>query len=230
MAPDRPPTLLRRRRPGRAGGVVRGAVAPCGCQRADDRAGRPLRGAGPGSAVGLDDLYWSMRVTLVRRQPDLETFDRVFAAVFESERGSTRTPAQGRRPRAPPPHPVRSSRSRAGASGGRGGPRLPWHTLPRNTPEDETPDDPRSCRSCCRARWRGLAHTPFDEFDESSSPLLGRWLERAAPSWPRGGAGGCGPATRRGHRAAADDRGVPSYGLGAAGAAATAPGAAAARR
>jgi uncharacterized protein with von Willebrand factor type A (vWA) domain len=30
----------------------------------------------------------------------------------------------------------------------------------------------------------GMAHTPFDEFDDELLTALGRWLEHAAPQWP----------------------------------------------
>ena len=92
----------------------------------------------------LDDLYWSMRVTLVRRQPDLETFDRVFAAVFEAERGID--PHARRQGVVPEPAPPSSGpfvsvpgRRRPGDEQSDSG--VPWQTLPRIRSEEETPDD-----------------------------------------------------------------------------------------
>jgi uncharacterized protein with von Willebrand factor type A (vWA) domain len=144
---------------------------------------------GVATPVGLDELYWSMRVTLVRRQPDLETFDRVFAAVFlETERGidphARREGVQAAEPAAFPPGPLvsvpglRSQREESEDSG------LPWHTLPRSTSDDDAPEDAIFLPELLPSALTGLAHTPFDEFDDEQLAALGRWLERAAPRWP----------------------------------------------
>jgi uncharacterized protein with von Willebrand factor type A (vWA) domain len=133
----------------------------------------------------LDDLYWSMRVTLVRRQPDLETFDRVFAAVFESERGiDPHARRQGVAPEpAPSPGPFVPipGRRRPGDAPGSG---VPWQTLPRSRSEDETPDDLTFLPELMPSALVGLSETPFDELDEEQLAALGRWLELAAPRWP----------------------------------------------
>jgi uncharacterized protein with von Willebrand factor type A (vWA) domain len=137
--------------------------------------------------VVLDDLYWSMRVTLVRRQPDLEIFDRVFAAVFGSERGidphARRQGARATEPAALPKGPLSSLPGKRHPheeteSG------VPWHTLPRSTPEDETPEEVRFLPELLPSELTGLANTPFDEFDDDQLAALGRWLEVAAPRWP----------------------------------------------
>jgi len=140
-------------------------------------------GAAP--PVVLDDLYWSMRVTLVRRQADLQTFERVFAAVFESERGID--PHARRRGAAPEPAPSPGQfvpipgRRRPGDAPGSG---VPWQTLPRNLSEDELADELTFLPELMPSALAALAETPFDEFDEEQLAALGRWLELAAPRWP----------------------------------------------
>ena len=154
-------------------------------------------GAAP--PVVLDDLYWSMRVTLVRRQPDLETFDRVFAAVFESERGiDPHARRQGVTPEptspAPGPFVPVPGKRRPGEESASS---VPWQTLPRNRSEDEPSDDVTLLPELMPSALAGLAETPFDEFDEEQLAALGRWLELAAPRWP----------TRRSRRMRAGRRG-----------------------
>jgi len=139
--------------------------------------------------VRVDDLYWPMRVTLVRRQPDLEIFDRVFAASFlRPEQGidphARRQGVQGPEPAPLPPGPL------ASVPGGRRRPDeaeeggLPWNTLPRAASEEETPDDAMLLPELLPSALIGQAETPFDEFDDEQLAALGRWLERATPKWP----------------------------------------------
>ena len=143
-------------------------------------------GAAP--PVRLDELYWSMRVSMVRRQPDLETFDRVFAAAFlETEQGidphARRSGVQAPEPDTFPPDalvsvPGRRGRDESDAGG------LPWHTLPRSTPDEHSSDDAIFLPELMPSALAGMAHTPFDEFDDELLTALGRWLEHAAPQWP----------------------------------------------
>ncbi len=143
---------------------------------------------GVASPVRVDELYWTMRVTLVRRQPDLETFDRVFGAAFlDSELGidpHARRGPQGPEAHAFPPGTLvavpglRSERDEPEDSG------LPWHTLPRTTSEEDAPTDAIFLPELLPSALSGLADTPFDEFDDEQLVILGRWLERAAPRWP----------------------------------------------
>lgn len=136
----------------------------------------------------LDELYWSMRVTLVRRQPDLEIFDQVFAAVFR-EAGTGVDPQARRRGSLPeraslPPGPLSS------VPGGRERPDmpeesgLPWQTLPRSTSAEDTSENELLLPELLPSALAGLDQTPFEEFDEEQLAELGRWLERVAPEWP----------------------------------------------
>lgn len=156
-------------------------------------------GAAPPARV--DELYWAMRVTLVRRQPDLETFDRVFDATFRQAETGT-DPHARRRGELPDRAPVPSGalvavpgHRRPREEPEEGG--LPWQTLPRSTPGDATSADDLLLPELRPSALAGLDDTPFDELDERQLAELGRWLERVAPQWP----------TRRSRRVRAGRRG-----------------------
>jgi uncharacterized protein with von Willebrand factor type A (vWA) domain len=191
-------------------GVDRAALAASFCDRLR-RAGATVpttamadlcEALGVARPAQVGELYWSMRVTLVRRQPDLETFDRVFEAAFlETERGvdphARRQGVQAPDPVVLPPGPLvsvpglRSPRDESEDTG------LPWHTLPRSTSDDEPSADGVLLPELLPSTLTGLANTPFEEFDDEQLAALGRWLERAAPRWP----------TRRSRRVRAGRRG-----------------------
>ena len=149
----------------------------------------------------LDDLYWSMRVTLVRRQPDLDTFDRVFAAAFRSPTsGPTRTRGDGSGARTAFPPPAAES---AGLGPGCGGVRTqpgersgcPWHTLPRSTRRGRDEHRPAAFfpELLPSALSGDVAHRRSTSSTTSQLAALGR-LARARPL-PAGrtrGAAGCG--------------------------------------
>lgn len=185
---DQPATLLR--------GVDRAAFAAAFCDHLR-RAGASVpttamadlcEALGQAPPVRLPDLYWAMRVTLVRRQPDLETFDRVFDAAFRQAEtgGDPHARRQGAHlpEAAQPPGPLVSipgpqrRLDQAEESG------LPWHTLPRSTPAAEAAEDEMLLPELMPSALAGMTLTPFEEFDDEQLAALGRWLERAAPSWP----------------------------------------------
>lgn len=135
----------------------------------------------------LEDLYWSMRVTLVRRQADLDAFDRVFTAAFRlAETGGdphARRQGVGAQQSQPQGTLVSVPGHRGTGDPEEGG--LPWHTLPRTTPEESPEEDERYfLPEMLPSALAGMGNTPFDEFDADQLALLGRWLEKAAPRWP----------------------------------------------
>jgi uncharacterized protein len=133
----------------------------------------------------VEELYWSMRVTLVRRRSDLEEFDKVFAAAFGHELGvdpHARRRGDGRSQ--PPVGPVSSVPGRAAPSGVHGESGLPWHTRPRTTTPDEPGEEPVLLPELLPSALAGHTGTPFDEFDAEQLAALGRWLERSSPRWP----------------------------------------------
>ena len=156
-------------------------------------------GAAP--PVRLDELYWSMRVTLVRRQPDLETFDRVFAAAFlETERGidphARRGGVQAPEPdRRPPGALVSVPGTRRGRDESEDGGLPVAHAAARHTSEERRTDDrdlpPGAAAE--RVGRHGATRRSTSSTTSSSRPSVGGSSGR-----PRGGrcagAGGCGPA------------------------------------
>ena len=144
---------------------------------------------GTAPPMQLDELYWSMRVTLVRRQVDLDAFDRVFTAAFrDSDLGGDPHARRRGVSSTTPPQPQEELVSVPGKRGAAEEPEeggLPWHTLPRTTAGENAPEEEQFfLPELLPSALTGMAETPFDEFDAEQLALLGRWLERAAPRWP----------------------------------------------
>ena len=133
----------------------------------------------------LDALYWLLRVTLVNRQHDLPTFDRVFDQVFRDAALPLEGQASG-----PLHREVEESEgeSVAGASpaGAAEGTTvvLPWHARAHEADDGGVDGDlvvPELMPSAVRA----VAEVPFEELDEHQLALVGAWLERSLPRWPQ---------------------------------------------
>ncbi|KUI28571.1 VWA containing CoxE family protein [Mycobacterium sp. IS-1742] len=156
----------------RGGGVVVSASGPAEFVHAM-RALRPSR---------RTDLYWAARLTLVNRADDLETFDRVFEAVF-ADAVLGLDPA-GMRQRST--DPVASSPA---ARPGQGPPQdvdgLPWITRPANISAAAGSEGTITLPDVLPSRIVARADEPFDQFEPEDLRLLGQWLEDAAPHWPR---------------------------------------------
>ncbi|HEY5419894.1 MAG TPA: VWA domain-containing protein [Marmoricola sp.] len=135
--------------------------------------------------VRVGDLYWSARITLVSRQEDLASFDRVFDAAF-ADAVLTVDPHARRTGTAELPErpsdglaPVPGDRDEGGT-----GSTLPWHTLPRHEDGIEDDDNPVVLPEVLPSAVARIADTPLDELDGRELALLGRWLERSAHEWP----------------------------------------------
>ncbi len=133
---------------------------------------------------GRSRVYWAARTTLLRRHTDLETFDAVFAAVFDDAdfdldpwRGQTSAARQGGEDAWP--------------TAGPGGPEdvgggLPWVTLPRTVRagdldgEDQGQPVPQRLPSGLEA----VADIPFEDLDESDVALIESWIRASLPGWP----------------------------------------------
>jgi uncharacterized protein len=158
----------------RAGGVRVGATAVEDFVRA-------LAVAPP---VTRRALYWTARVTLVRRHTDLAVFDAVFAAVFDD--AVRRLDPHARQIRPAPLagagehlEPVfGSSRDEAIESG------LPWATLPSVVGPADDGDPAIEVPLRRPSGLAGLADVPFEQLSESELSQLGVWLQRAVRSWP----------------------------------------------
>lgn len=128
-------------------------------------------------------LYWLARLTLVSRQPDIEVFDRVFAAAFGDAVLAVDPHARRSGPD-PAAEPEDSLTSVSGDPGGEStAASLPWRTMPRMTPTADE-EDARVLPELLPSAVARIADTPFDELDERELAVLGRWLEESAYRWP----------------------------------------------
>lgn len=131
----------------------------------------------------VDRLYWLARLTLVTREHDLATFDRVFRAAFadavlEADPQARRSGVESA------PEAEDSMRPMAGDAGTESGAAdLPWHTLPAT---EAAADDGEGhvLPELLPSAVARIADTPLEELDEHELALLGRWLEASAHRWP----------------------------------------------
>ncbi len=139
-------------------------------------------------------LYWTARVALVRRQPDLAVFDEVFAAVFADAPPLPLTRASGplvaRRDDVHVPVPAQ-----AGDPADGGG--LPWATLPPAVAPADPTDSALATPERRPSALAALAELPFEDLDASQTDQLGEALRATLTRWP----------TRRTRRQAADPSG-----------------------
>jgi len=120
-------------------------------------------------------LYWTARISLVRRQEDLAAFDAVFTAVHAEPDAPTQ-PGRSDDRYASVPAATDTTMSGGG---------LPWATLPPAVDEadDDTETDlitPQRRPSAAEA----LADRPFEDLDPAQLALLGDWLRAALRDWP----------------------------------------------
>jgi uncharacterized protein with von Willebrand factor type A (vWA) domain len=144
---------------------------------------RALSGIPPRTRTSL---YWTARVTLVRRADDLARFDAVFDALFGG--GAVRLDPHARRRDAPGVTAERPPAVRARTEGDSGGADLPWAALPggrgRVGPPEPGDDDARAAPLRLPSPLAGLADVPFPAFDTGALVLLDGWLAEALESWP----------------------------------------------
>ncbi|MET8348672.1 MULTISPECIES: VWA domain-containing protein [unclassified Micromonospora] len=158
-------------------GRLRHAGVPAGLTDIDDFV-RALDASPPDS---MSTLYWTARISLVRRHADLAAFDSVFAAVFADA------------PPLPPPNrsatpagdrddvhvPVPTGAADDGPGGG-----LPWATLPPAVAESAECDTALRLPERRPSALAGLADRPFDELDAAQVTQLGDALRAAVDGWP----------------------------------------------
>jgi uncharacterized protein len=155
---------------------------------------RALEAAPPDSR---STLYWTSRISLVRRHSDLGVFDAVFAAVFD-DAVLELDPNARRKPLARTYGEDDSFASVGGAaqdeeatSG------LPWLTLPPTVDDAEDSDSSFAVPERLPSEIAGLADVAFEQLTVQQMQLLGSWLESAIPAWP----------TRRSRRVTVDPTG-----------------------
>ncbi|MCO8271840.1 VWA domain-containing protein [Actinoplanes sp. TRM 88003] len=144
--------------------------------------------------LSVGTLYWTARIALVRRQPDLAVFDEVFAAVFADAPPLPLTRQSGPAPARPDDvHVPVPADAREQTDGGG----LPWATLPPAVapadPTDAGPLIPERRPSALAAQ----AELPFEDLDPARTELLGEALRATLTRWP----------TRRTRRHATDPSG-----------------------
>jgi uncharacterized protein with von Willebrand factor type A (vWA) domain len=119
-------------------------------------------------------LYWTARISLVRRQADLAAFDAVFTAVHADPDAPTQ-PGRGDDRYAPVPAATDTTESGGG---------LPWATLPPAVDEAEDADTDLVTPQRRPSAAEALADRPFEELDAEQLALLGDWLRDALRDWP----------------------------------------------
>lgn len=164
----------------RSAGVATGSDGAQALVRALDRVG----------AEALRDrrqVYWLARTTLVRHPAGLVIFDAVFAELFDDAVFSLdpvamrnaagrhddeqNVPSTARRPNEPDDESEQ----------------LPWTTLPRVLPDDDGSGEEAGTPLWIPqpSRIEAIADVPFDQLGPRDLAAVERWLDAAAPSWPR---------------------------------------------
>jgi uncharacterized protein with von Willebrand factor type A (vWA) domain len=127
------------------------------------------------------ELYWTARISLVRRQSDLAAFDALFAALF-AEAGLGADPHARRRPLPSTGTLTAVPAPTAPAQHGSG---LPWATLPAVVggsahAADAGPAVPQRMPTATA----GLTDVPFEALDDEQLALLDAWLGAQLPRLP----------------------------------------------
>jgi uncharacterized protein with von Willebrand factor type A (vWA) domain len=153
---------------------------------------RCARALGAVPAMTLDDLYWLLRVSLLNSQSQIDTFDRVFAVVFDTEMGRLPSERRGQQSQLPDQDddtlvPIR--RQPDEEEGARAG--LPWATLPSvSFSDDDSSDDGNDDAVTGIPELRPSlveldVDRPFGLLDERELQAAGELLEAAVTTWPR---------------------------------------------
>jgi uncharacterized protein with von Willebrand factor type A (vWA) domain len=154
-----------------------------------ERCTNALDVAGP---MTLSDLYWVCRLSFVNGHSQLDRFDAVFGAVFDTEAGTLRAERRGQEPLPSSRDdeqliPLR--RQLADESTTSGG--LPWATLPSISFDDaDDADDSDDLDDLVIPELRPTAtesemQRPFDLLDEAELARVGAVLESAVTQWPQ---------------------------------------------
>ena len=151
-----------------------------------ERCATALDVAGP---MTLSDLYWVCRLSFVSRHTQLEQFDAVFGAVFDTEAGTLRSERRGQEPAASlrdDERLVPLRRELADESTASGG--LPWATLPSisfDTADDDDDLDDLAIPELRPSPTESEMQRPFDLLDEAELERVGAVLESAVTQWPQ---------------------------------------------
>jgi uncharacterized protein with von Willebrand factor type A (vWA) domain len=153
---------------------LRGAGVPVGLTGARDLVGA-LAVSPPTSMAAL---YWTARISLVRRLDEVPAFDAVFAAVFGDDGVLSHPDERGR---GDDHFGAVPGSGRDGVADGGG---LPWATLPAAVAEHDGPAGGLSVPMRLPSAAEAIADRPFDELDPDQLAQLGEWLREAVRHWP----------------------------------------------
>jgi uncharacterized protein len=134
--------------------------------------------------VSLSRLYWTARISLVRRMADLELFDAVFAAVFDDavlslDPNARRGPLASAAPNADAHSAVPTTTDSLADGAG-----LPWITRPSVVGSEGASETSVGVPELLPSDVEALADVPFEELNPADLALLRRWLESALAEWP----------------------------------------------
>ncbi len=134
----------------------------------------------------LAALYWTARISLIKRESDLALFDEVFRAVFD-EIHTELDPHARRQPLAAPKSDDDSYSPIPGDDDAidEEGDGTTWTTSPRTVAgEQHGDDDSLVLPERLASEVAGLADTPFPDFDAADLAVLSSWLDEALKEWP----------------------------------------------
>lgn len=132
----------------------------------------------------LSALYWTTRITLVKRQQDLATFDEVFGAVFDVAHLPVDPHARRHALSSPKTDdevlsPLLNARSDLDEKGG-----IRWAGAPRSLERLEHNDVANTMPERLPSEIAGLADVPFPALDADDLALLEWWMRDALATWP----------------------------------------------
>ena len=138
---------------------------------------------------GVTDLYWLLRLSFVHDVGELDRFDAVFDAVFQTESSMLRSKDRKLVQNAPPMGgddelvPLRrATSSLVENSGG-----VPWTTLPsivEDSIEDQDAVDGSVIPDLRPSAEIAELDRPFDAFDDAELERIGQLLEEQIDRWP----------------------------------------------
>lgn len=132
----------------------------------------------------VSSLYWTTRITLVKRQQDLATFDEVFRSVFDESHVPLDPHARrsGLAPRAPEGVDVPLESDREGPEQNEG---ANWASSPRTVASGELgEDDDTAFPERLPSSLASLVDVSFPDFEADDLEALSLWLNEALASWP----------------------------------------------
>jgi uncharacterized protein len=129
-------------------------------------------------------LYWTARITFVRRRSELPAFEAVFAAVFDDavlqmDPNARRRSLPGASGEGQSLVPVPGNAPDDDVGAG-----LPWVTLPRVVADAEESESTFAVPERLPSQVAGLVDVPFEDLNAHQMQLLTDWLAATVQAWP----------------------------------------------